>query len=182
LPLSIQRERVERLGKVLDELEKQRAAALKTMVKLARGNAMYKPLRTIPGVGPVFASMFISEVGCAERFRTRSQLWAYGGLSITTHESSEFEIRGNRISRRVRATKTRGLTRSFNRILKYLFKQVAMTLSRTAWKEYYQGLLIRSKNANNAQLTTARKVASVMLNIAKTGEKYDLAKVFNKEL
>jgi hypothetical protein len=57
-----------------------------------------------------------------------------------------------------------------------------MTLSRTAWKEYYQGLLIRSKNANNAQLTTARKVASVMLNIAKTGEKYDLAKVFNKEL
>lgn len=178
LPLNIQKERVERLGKVLDELEKQRALALKTMVKLARKSSMYKPLRTISGIGPVFASMFISEVGCPNRFRTRSQLWSYGGLSIATHESSEFEIRHGKISRRSRAIRTRGLTTSYNRTLKYIFKQAAMTLSRTAWKSQYLALLTRSKNANNAQLTMARKLASVMLNIAKTGEKYDIKKVF----
>lgn len=180
LPLSIQRERVDRLGKVLDELEKQRASALKTMVKLARNNTMYKPLRSIPGIGPVFASMFISEVGSPDRFRTRAQLWAYGGLSITTHESSEFEYRAGKISRKIRATKTRGLTKTFNRFLKYVFKQAAMTLSRGPWKQEYAALLTRSKNANNAQLTIARKLASVMLNIAKTGEKYDVSKAFKK--
>lgn len=179
LPLSIQRERVRRIGKILDALEKERSAALKTMVSLARRSPMYRPLRTIDGIGPIFASMFISEVGSAQRFRTRSQLWAYGGLSINTHETSQFEVnKQGQISRRNRAVKTRGLTYCYNRVLKYVFKQAAMTLSRTAWKEPYRQILANSKNANNAQLTLARKLASVMLHIAKTGETYDVAKVF----
>jgi len=178
LALPIQRERVERLGRVLDVLETQRAAALKTMVKLARQNKMYKPLRTIPGIGPIFASIFVSEVGCPQRFRTRSQLWSYGGLSIITDESSEFEVRNGKISRKTRAVKTRGLTTSYNRLLKYVFKQTAMTLSRSAWKGHYISILKNAKNANNAQLTLARKLASIMLNVAKSGEEYDVKKAF----
>lgn len=178
LRLAVQRERVLRLGAVLDEVTAQRARALKTMTTLARKNKMYKPLRKIDGIGPIFSSMFISEVGDPFRFRTRAQLWSYAGLAIMTYESSEFELKSGRIVRKSRAAKTRGLVRTYNRTLKYVLKQAAMTLSRTKWSTQYRSLLGRTKNSSNAQLTLARKLASVMLYIAKTGEQYDIAKVF----
>ena len=178
LRLAVQRERVLRLGSVLDEVVVQRAKALKTMTTLARKSKMYKPLRKIDGIGPIFTSMFISEVGDPDRFRTRAQFWSYAGLAIMTYESSEFELKNGRIIRKSRAAKTRGLVRTYNRTLKYVLKQAAMILSRTKWSTQYRSLLGRTKNANNAQLALARKLASVMLSIAKTGEQYDIAKVF----
>jgi transposase len=162
----------------LDEVDKQRTAALKTMVKLARKNPLYDALRKVDGIGPIFATMFISEVGTPQRFRTRAQLWAYAGLAVTTHESSQFELKDGSIVRRQRSARTRGLVRTYNRTLKYVFKQATMTLTRTKWREQYQALLARSKNPSNAQLTMARKLAAVMLRIAKTGEAYEIAKVF----
>jgi len=181
LKFEIQRERVLRLGAVLDEAMKHRAAAFKTMVRYARRNPMYKPLRQIDGIGPVFASMFISEVGDPWRFRSRAQLWSYAGLAITTFDSSQFELKDGRTVRKCRVAKTRGLVRTYNRTLKYVLKQAAMTLSRTKWSTQYRLLLGRSKNANNAQLTLARKLATVMLHIAKTGQQYDVAKVFKAQ-
>jgi len=182
LRFSAQRERVLRLAAVLDEVTVQRAEALKTMVKYARKNKMYKPLRQIDGIGPIFSAMFISEVGDPRRFRTRSQFWSYAGLAIMTDDTAEYEIKKNgRIVRKDRAAKTRGLVRAYNRTLKYVLKQAAMTLSRSKWRTQYTALLGRSKNANNAQLTLARKLACVMLHIAKTEEKYDVAKVFKAQ-
>jgi len=151
------------------------------MVKEARKNKLYKLLREIDGVGPIFSATFISEVGDPQRFRTREQLWSYSGLAVSTYESSEFELRGDRTVRKTRAVKTRGLVRSYNRTLKCIFKQMALTLSRTKWRTQFMSLLERSKNANNALLTLARKQASVMLHIAKTGEKYDITKVFKAQ-
>lgn len=181
LKYGAQRERVLRLGVILDQVLEQRAGALKTMVKQARKNPMYKPLRNIDGIGPIFAAMFIAEVGDPHRFRTRAQLFAYAGLAVTTHESSEFELKNGLVFRKNRPVRTRGLVRSYNRTLKYLFKQAAMTLSRTKWSAQYISLLGRSKNGSNAQLTLARKLAGVMLRIAKTGESYDITKVFEAQ-
>ena len=181
LPLPVQRERIMSLGAVLDVVAEQRGKALKIMVQQARKNKMYKSLRRIDGIGPIFSAMFIAEVGDPRRFRTRQQLWSYAGLAVTTYESSEFELRGDCTVRKTRAVKTRGLVRSYNRTLKGMFKQAALTLSRTKWKAQFMTLLGRSKNANNALLTLARKHSSVMLHIAKTGEKYDLAKVFKAQ-
>lgn len=178
LRFAVQRERVTRLGTILDAVTIQRAAALKTMVAQARKNCMYKLLRKVDGIGPIFSSMFIAEIGDPHRFRTRAQLWSYAGLAIMTYESSEFELKHGRITRKLRAAKTRGLVRTYNRTLKYVLKQAAMTLSRTKWSAQYRTLLGRSKNANNALLTLARKLATVMLHIAKTGEQYDITKVF----
>lgn len=178
LQLVAQRERVLRLGAVHDEIILQRTKALKTMVKFARKNKMYKLLREIDGIGPIFASMFIAEVGDPGRFRTHAQFLSYAGLAVMTDETAQYEIKGGRPVRKPRKVRTRGLVREYNRTLKNVFKQAAMTLSRTKWSTYYQPLLERSKNANNAQLTLARKLARVMLHVTKTGEKYDITKVF----
>lgn len=176
-----QRERVLQLGSVLDEVVVQRGKALRMMVEQSRKSTMYKPLRKIDGIGPIFTSMFIAMIGDPWRFRTRAQLWSYGGLAVMTNETSEFELKNGCPVRKPRMVRTRGLVRAYNRTLKYLFKQAAMILSRTKWSTQYQALLACSKNANNAQLTLARKLASVMLRIAKTGEQYDIAKVFKTQ-
>lgn len=131
LKLPIQKERVLRTGAVLDEVSIQRSLALKTMVRLSRKNSIYKPLKTIDGIGPIFAAMFISEVGDPHRFRTREQLWSYSGLAVSTHSSSEFEIKNGAPVRKARSVQTRGLVTAYNKTLKYVLKQSALTLSRT---------------------------------------------------
>lgn len=181
LRLPAQRERVTRIGAVLDEVTTQRNKALKTMVKYARKNSMYKPLRAIDGIGPIFGALFIAEVGDPHRFRTKAQLWSYAGLALMTYDTAEFELKHGCPVRKARAQKTRGLVRAYNRNLKYVFKQAALTLSRSTWSAQYQALLKHSKNENNALLTLARKLAGVMLYIAKTEEKYDVAKVFKAQ-
>ena len=102
LRLPAQRERVLRLGAILDDVVIQRNQALKTMVRYARRNKMYRALRRIDGIGPVFASMFIAEVGDPQRFRQRQQFWSYAGLAVSTDNSGEFELRDGRVVRKVR--------------------------------------------------------------------------------
>lgn len=173
--------RTTRLGSLLDEVSKQRALALRDMIKLARQRPRYSELRTMDGIGPKFAAYLVATLGDARRFRTQRQLWAYSGLAVVTHDTGQYEVEKGEIRRKKRQVQTRGLVRTYNRTLKYVFKQVAMTLSRTKWQDYYNCLLERSKNANNAQLTLARKVSAIVLHIAKTGEQYDVKKAFNKQ-
>lgn len=181
LPTKASRSRVARLARLLDVVSEQRHGALKEMIKLARQRPRYKEFRTIDGIGPRFAAFLVATLGDARRFRTKKQLWAYAGLAVTTHDSGEYEVMDGQICRKRRQIHTRGLVRSYNRTLKYVFKQVAMTLSRTKWKEYYNFLLARSKNENNVQLTLARRVAKIVLHVAKTGERYDVTRAFQKQ-
>ena len=181
LKFSMQQERVTRLGALLDEALTQRAEALKSMVKCARRNKIYSALRKIDGIGPIFASIFISEVGNPNRFRTRSQLYSYAGLAVTSYNSSEFHVENGKICRKSKPSQTRGLVREYNRPLKYMLKQASMTLSRGKWKTQYLAISTKAKNGNMAQLTLARKLACVMLRIAKSGERYDIKKVFKVE-
>jgi transposase len=174
-------ERVRQLGAVLDVLKREQRVALRELTREARKQAIYTALRTVPAIGPVFAALFLAEVGCPGRFRGRRQFFSYCGLAVSTFESGEYEVRGGRIVRKLRAVRTRGLVNSFNRPLKTLFKQTAMTLSRTTWKPYYLRILENSKCKEHAQLTLARRLASIMLRIAKTGEPYDVAKAFSAQ-
>lgn len=178
LPVGPMRVAAGRLATVLDAVTSERKAALKDLLKIARKHKLYRILRTVDGIGSIFAAVLIAEMGDPHRFRTRRQLWAYGGLAVSTFESGEYEIRDGQIIRKTRKPRTRGLVRAYNRNLKCVFKQAAMTLSRTKWRGYYERLLERSKNASNAQLTIARKVAAIVLHVAKTGERYELKKAF----
>jgi len=54
---------------------------------------LQKLLRTIPGVGPLTAIAFISEVGDVKRFESAKQLCAYAGIDPRVHESGT-SVRG----------------------------------------------------------------------------------------
>lgn len=85
------------LDKKIDKLEKDLAQYKKTEQKL---------LQTIPGVGPITAVSFLSEVGDISRFNTSKKLVAYIGLDSRVHKSGTsingkgyISKRGNKILR-----------------------------------------------------------------------------------
>ncbi len=59
-----------------------------------RGHAGYQAIQQIPGVGPLFASVFVAEIGDVTRFRSPAQLASWAGLTPKHHESDLTVHRG----------------------------------------------------------------------------------------
>ncbi len=96
---SIYGEIYETLDKKIVEIEKELSNYRRVEQKL---------LQTIPGVGPITAVSFISEIGDINRFSKPEQLVAYIGLDPRTHESGTsvrgkgyISKRGNKILRTI---------------------------------------------------------------------------------
>ncbi|MEX2103956.1 MAG: transposase [Bacilli bacterium] len=70
------------------------------MLCAADSISAYHLLRTIPGVGPITASVIVSEIGDIKKFPTSKQLTAFAGLDSSVYESGTFKSRQNRISKR----------------------------------------------------------------------------------
>jgi len=78
---------------------------LKADLRIYRPNEQYL-LESIPGVGPITAASFISEVGDINRFKKPEQLVAYAGIDPRVHQSGTsingkgyISKRGNKILR-----------------------------------------------------------------------------------
>ncbi len=59
-----------------------------------RGQVGYQAIQQIPGVGPLFASVFVAEIGDVTRFRSPAQLASWAGLTPKHHESDLTVHRG----------------------------------------------------------------------------------------
>lgn len=85
-----------------DLFDAELAAFDKAILRLAktdRYKAAYSELRTLPGVGPLVAMAFLTEMGDLGRFRNRREVAAYLGLCPSSHESGETDDRKGRITR-----------------------------------------------------------------------------------
>ena len=179
LPHQALRKRVCHLGEVLDVVTRQRTDAEKELVQVARKSPMFNSLTSMPRVGDILGSTILAEVGTPDRFRTRKQFWTYIGLAVTTFETSQFYTdERNFIRKKERKTRTHGLVNQYNRSLKYVFKHVALDLSRFDWRKEFVRLQKSGVVEANARLTLARKAAAIALRLMKTGELYDEALVF----
>lgn len=49
------------------------------------------PVTTIPGVGPVYGAVILSELGDIHRFPSAKQIVSYAGIDAQVHESGEFK-------------------------------------------------------------------------------------------
>jgi hypothetical protein len=87
----------------------------------------------------------------------------------------------NRIKKKRKQARTRGLVREYNRTLKYVFKHVGLDLGRNEWAHERARLEKAGVNSANAWLTLSRKAAAVALHLMKTGEMYDEALVFARK-
>jgi len=175
LPEHGARLRAQTLYAQLDVLQAQRKKTKAAMVTEAKRDPAWAVLQTIPYYGPVRIAQLLATIGTPWRFRTKRNLWAYSGLAVVTHTSSEYEFVDGRARRRRRAPRTRGLNRNHNRVLKNVFKgaATAATAKPGPLQDLYHAMLERGMRKELARVTLARKIAALTLRLLKTGEVFD---------
>jgi len=168
-----------------DALLTLRQRAEKEMLTEARKHAIYRVLKTIPGLGPIRTAQLMPVVVTPYRFANKRQFWSYCGLGIVMRSSSDWVRRPDGQWVHAPTQQTRGLNRNFNRPLKSIFKGAATTIIGRANKDdplyqHYQQLLDGGTKPNLAKLTISRQIASIVLSVWRSQEEYDPKKLSQK--
>ena len=171
--------RAQALYAQLDVLRELRPKVKGTMVAEARRDPAWSVLRSIPFLGPVRVALILAIMRTPWRFRTKRNLWAYCGLAVVTHSSSDFAMVDGQAVRRRRAPMTRGLNRNHNRELKDVFKGAATAATGRPGplRDLYEAMIARGMREELARVTLTRKLSAVTLRLWKKGERYDPAKL-----
>lgn len=171
--------RAQTLYAQLDVLRELRPKVKATMVAEARRDSAWAVLGSIPFLGPVRIALILAIMRTPWRFRTKRNLWAYCGLAVVTHSSSDYELVDGQVVRRRRAPMTRGLNRNYNRELKDVFKGAATAATGRPGPllDYYEGMVARGMREELARVTLTRKLAALTLRLWKKGERYDPTKL-----
>jgi hypothetical protein len=169
--------RAQTLYAQLDVLRELRPKVKAAMVAEARRDPAWTVLRTIPHLGPVRVALILAIMRTPWRFRTKRNLWAYCGLAVVTHSSSDFVLVDGQVVRKKRAPMTRGLNRNHSRELKNVFKAAATAATGRPGplRDYYQAMIDRGMREELARVTLTRKLVAVTLRLWKKGEPYDPA-------
>ena len=88
------RTRVESLRDLIEVFDREIAKLEGDVRHELRGHAGYQAIQQIPGVGPLFASVFVAEIGDVTRFRSPAQLASWAGLTPKHRESDLTVHRG----------------------------------------------------------------------------------------
>jgi transposase len=169
------RRRAEQLYQQLDALVRIRRETRSELLAESRKHPAHKLLLQIPRLGPIRVSLLIALIQTPHRFRTKRQLWAYSGLALQTRSSGEYRYTGEQLKHSGKPPALRGLNVNHNHDLKNVFKSAATRAgtSKDPFVMFYQNLLAKGIEPQMARLTLARKIAAIVLNIWKKGERFD---------
>jgi len=115
-------------------------------------NELDSPITTIPGVGPVYGAVILSELGNINRFPSGKQIVSYAGIDASVNESGSFK--GNQASMSKRGSA-------------YLRRAIFGAAFIASWadpelSEYYQRLRARGKHHYVAVGAVARKLCYII--------------------
>lgn len=147
---------VEHLDGEIKETEKAIRAAVKETKEM-------QLLKTIPGVGDVFAATLMAEIGDVSRFKSPRQLQAYAGLVPWVRNSGDREWSGH-------------LTKVGSHWLRWAAIEVAVATARirtsTDIKDYYLKVK-KNKNNKTATVATARKLLAIMWSVLRNKRAFE---------
>jgi transposase len=169
------RRRAEFYYQQLDELRALRQQVRRELLAESAKHQASKLLCQIPSIGPIRAAQLIAILQTPNRFRTKRQLWAYGGLAIETHSSADHRYVNGQLRASKRPVSLRGLNRNHNHELKNIFKGAAIIAATQAgpFQEFYAALVAKGIRPEMARLTLARKIAAITLIVWKKGVSFD---------
>ncbi len=169
------RRRAEIYYQQLDELRSLRQQVRRELLAESAKHEVWKRLCQIPSIGPIRAAQLIAILQTPNRFRTKRQLWAYGGLAIETHSSADHRYVDGQLQPSKRPVSLRGLNRNHNPELKNIFKGAAIIAATKPGplQEFYAALVAKGIRPEMARLTLARKIAAISLIIWKKGVRFD---------
>jgi transposase len=173
--------RAELLYQQCDALCELSQRAEREMLGEARKHAIYRVLKTCPGMGRIRTAQLLPIVVTPYRFSNKRSFWAYSGLAVVMRSSSDWIRTQSGDWIRAPVQQTRGLNRTCNRTLKAVFKGAATTVIQCAKDEplynHYVQLLDGGTKPNLAKLTIARSIASIILSMWRKEEVYDPSKL-----
>ncbi len=169
------RRRAEFYYQQLDALRSLRLQVRRELLAESAKHKASKLLCQIPSIGPIRAAQLIAILQTPHRFRTKRQLWAYGGLGIETHSSADHRYVEGQLRPSKRPVSLRGLNRNHNHELKNIFKGAAIIAATKAgpFQEFYAALVAKGIRPEMARLTLARKIAAITLIVWKKGVCFD---------
>ena len=121
------------------------------------------PVTTIPGVGPVYGAVVLSELGDIHRFPSAKQIVSYAGIDAQVHESGEFKGDQTHMSKRGSP---------------YLRRAIWGAAFVASWadpqlKTYYQNLRARGKPHRVAVGAVARKLCYIIFAVLSENRPYE---------
>ena len=123
-------------------------------------------LTSIPGIGPVYASGLIAEIGDVNRFDNEAALAKYAGLTWTRHQSGDYESNNQQ------------LIPGGNKFLRYYFCQAAnkVRMHDPDYASYYISKLkeVRKTPHKRALVLTARKLVRLVYVLLRDGRLYQI--------
>jgi transposase len=169
------RRRAEFYYQQLDALRALRQGVRRELLAESKKQKAWKRLCGIPSIGPIRAAVLLAILQTPHRFRTKRQLWTYGGVGIETHSSADHRVVDGQLERKKKQVEIRGLNRNYNHDLKNLFKGAAIVAATKPgpFAEFYAALLAKGMRPEMARLTPARKIATIVLIVWKRGVCFD---------
>ena len=137
---------------LLDAALEAKGNAQKLMVAMGRKFPEVALLRSVYGVGPVWACTFSAYIQTPFRFKDKNKLWKYCGLSITDRSSNGEPLGYHRLDRN-------GVS-----MLKNLSFHVFMRnmMADTDFRRFFRESLERTQDKTHARLNTQRKILAVL--------------------
>jgi transposase len=134
---------------ILDHIKEQIESAEKWIAEVVDDHPGTAIVRTVPGLGKIFAPLIALEIDDVKRFSNPGKLCAYAGLVPSTYASGGKVRHGRLIS-------------SCNRWLKWAFVEAAWIAQRTSpyCHEYFERIK-RRKGANSAATALARRLCEI---------------------
>ena len=155
--LSMYAEMIRSLKKQLKEIDK---SIERIIVTIPEADC----LRSIPGIGPVYAAGIIAEIGQIERFEDESKIAKYAGLYWKRNQSGNYE------------SQRTPLTRTGNRHLRYYLVEAAnsVKLREPVYKDYYYKKYdeVPKHQHKRALVLTARKLVRLIDTLLRNRQLY----------
>lgn len=174
LPPGASREIARAYVRQLQTISELVASSRSLLIEAAAADPAFVLLQTIPQIGPIRAAILIGIVVTPERFRRRRKFWAYGGLGVIQRVSSEHRIANGEI---IRKSRTRGvrLSAAGQPLLKKVLCDIALhaSVGQGELRRLFDRHLARGKRPAIARLSLARKIASIIIAVWRTGKPYN---------
>ncbi|MEV6950072.1 IS110 family transposase, partial [Streptomyces sp. NPDC051172] len=126
----------------------------------------YQAVRTIPGIGPVFAALLVAEIGDVTRFPGPGQLCSWAGMTPKHHQSDTRTRRGR-------------ITKQGNPLVRWACVEAVQRMRRDSPMRALATRIIerRGKEANHtAKVAAARKLLTLVYYAMRDGEVRCLAR------
>lgn len=154
------RARVDSQLRVLDALEGEVDRFDKLIRKQLRDDSGYRVIQQVPGVGPVFAAVFVAELGDVTRFADAGRLCSWAGLTPRHRESDTTVHRG-------------AITKQGSRLVRWAaVEAVQRSAKGSPMRASYERIVERrgGTGKNVAKVAAARKLLSLVYYGLRDGE------------